>query len=138
MVKKKRKSEGETCSVIRVMRGEKKGGRRGRQKDEHQIGGVPTLQNFKFIRPENLDQACRILSENRGKVKILAGGTDVMIEMRDDKLPPSIEMVMKISHLEELRFIEDDGKNIRIGDRKSTLLNSSHTDISRMPSSALK
>ncbi len=73
------------------------------------------MQNFKFIRPENLDQACRILSENRGKVKILAGGTDVMIEMRDDKLPPSIEMVMEISHLEELRFIEDDGKNIRIG-----------------------
>lgn len=73
------------------------------------------MQNFKFIRPENLDQACRILSENRGKVKILAGGTDVMIELRDDKLPPEIEMVMEISNLEELSFIEDDGKNIRIG-----------------------
>jgi len=73
------------------------------------------LQTFNFIRPENLDQTCGILSENRGKVKILAGGTDVMIEMRENKLAPSIEMVMEISHLEELRFIEDDGKNIRIG-----------------------
>lgn len=73
------------------------------------------MQNFKFIRPEDLDQACRILSENRGKIKILAGGTDVMIEMRDNKLAPDIEMVMEIGHLEELRFIEDDGKYIRIG-----------------------
>jgi len=73
------------------------------------------LQTFNFIRPENLDQACGILSENRGKVKILAGGTDVMIELRDNKLPLAIETIMEISHLEELSFIEDDGENIRIG-----------------------
>jgi CO/xanthine dehydrogenase FAD-binding subunit len=73
------------------------------------------LQNFTFIRPKNIDQGCRILSENRGKVRILAGGTYVIIEMRENKLDPSIEMVMEISHLKELRFIEDDGKNIRIG-----------------------
>lgn len=73
------------------------------------------MQNFKFVRSATLEGACRFLEENPGKVKLIAGGTDLMIEIRNDKLLPEIETILEIGHLEELRFIVEDGDFIRFG-----------------------
>ena len=73
------------------------------------------MQDFDFIRPGDLNGACRFLAANKGQVKIIAGGNDLMIDLRKDNLPETTTMIMEVSHLKELKYIKADGKYIRIG-----------------------
>jgi len=73
------------------------------------------LQNFNFIRPNNLDEACDLLVRYKDKAKIIAGGTDLIIALREEKLANCLEIIIDISNLEELNHIKEEGKYIRIG-----------------------
>ncbi|NQT60601.1 MAG: FAD binding domain-containing protein [Bacteroidetes bacterium] len=57
-----------------------------------------------------------LLNLYRGKAKLIAGGTDLMVEFRaEDKKVKDIELVIDTSHIAELKFIEVDDESIRIG-----------------------
>jgi CO/xanthine dehydrogenase FAD-binding subunit len=73
------------------------------------------LQNFNFIRPDNLDEACDLLIRYKDKAKLIAGGTDLIIALREEKLPNCLEIIIDISNLGELNYIKEEGKYIRIG-----------------------
>ncbi len=73
------------------------------------------MQNFNFIRPNNLDEACDLLVRYKDKAKLIAGGTDLIIALREEKLPNCLEIIIDISNLEELNHIKEEGKYIRIG-----------------------
>jgi len=73
------------------------------------------LQNFNFIRPDNLDEACDLLVRYKDRAKLIAGGTDLIIALREEKLPNYLEIIIDISNLEELKYIKEEGKYIRIG-----------------------
>jgi len=73
------------------------------------------LQNFNFIRPDNLEEACDLLVRYKDRAKLIAGGTDLIIALREEKLPNCLEIIIDISNLEELNHIKEEGKYIRIG-----------------------
>lgn len=73
------------------------------------------MQNFNFIRPDNLDEACDLLVRYKDRAKLIAGGTDLIIALREEKLPNYLEIIIDISNLEELKYIKEEGKYIRIG-----------------------
>ncbi len=73
------------------------------------------MQNFNFIRPDNLEKACDLLVRYKDKAKLIAGGTDLIIALREEKLPNCLEIIIDISNLEELNYIKEEGKYIRIG-----------------------
>jgi len=73
------------------------------------------LQNFNFIRPDNFKEARDLLVRYKDKAKLIAGGTDLIIALREDKLPNCLEIIIDISNLEELNYIKEEGKYIRIG-----------------------
>lgn len=73
------------------------------------------MQNFNFIRPDNLDKVCDLLVRYKDRVKLIAGGTDLIIALREEKLPNCLEIIIDISNLEELNYIKEEGKYIRIG-----------------------
>ncbi len=73
------------------------------------------MQNFNFIRPDNFKEACDLLVRYKDKAKLIAGGTDLIIALREDKLPNCLEIIIDISNLEELNYIKEEGKYIRIG-----------------------
>lgn len=73
------------------------------------------MQNFNFIRPDNLDEACDLLIRYKDKAKLIAGGTDLIIALREEKLPNCLEIIIDISNLGELNYIKEEGKYIRIG-----------------------
>ena len=75
------------------------------------------MQNFNFIRPNNLDEACDLLVRYKDRAKLIAGGTDLVIALREEKLPNCLEIIIDISNLEELKYIKEEGKYIRIGSR---------------------
>ena len=73
------------------------------------------MQNFNFIRPDNLDKVCDLLVRYKDRVKLIAGGTDLIIALREEKLPNCLEIIIDISNLEELNYIKEEGKYIKIG-----------------------
>lgn len=69
------------------------------------------MRDFDYFRPRSLKEALSILSQE--KVKVLAGGTDLLVKMKDGLLRP--ESLMDISFLDELRFIREENGKIVIG-----------------------
>ncbi len=69
--------------------------------------------NVDYIRPQTLPEALAFLSENAPDTIILAGGTDVMIDMRSDSLHS--KYLLDVSRLSELREIEIRDAELAIG-----------------------
>ncbi|NLO27879.1 MAG: molybdopterin dehydrogenase, partial [Actinobacteria bacterium] len=46
------------------------------------------MKTFKHVTAESVEDAISILKEAGGKARIIAGGTDLLGEMRDAILPP--------------------------------------------------
>lgn len=71
---------------------------------------------FNLVRVESLKEALDFLSLNGKDTKIIAGGTDLMVELRDiapnEKGP---DTVLDITPVKGLKGIEDNGETITIG-----------------------
>jgi carbon-monoxide dehydrogenase medium subunit len=72
------------------------------------------MRNFDYVKPKTLQQAIDLLAEHRGKARILAGGTDLLVKMKQKLLAPEILVDIKaIPGLERIEY--RDGKGMRIG-----------------------
>ena len=71
------------------------------------------LPKFDFHEPKTLKEACQILAEYGPKARIIAGGTDLMVNMKKKILSP--EQVVSISRIPELKNLDTSGDSIRIG-----------------------
>ena len=65
------------------------------------------------VAPTSLDEVYELLSERRGRAKIIAGGTDLMVALNAESL--NAKEFIDIWRLNELRGIDDEGETIRIG-----------------------
>lgn len=71
------------------------------------------LPKFDFHEPKTLNEACQILAEYGTKAKLIAGGTDLMVNMKKKILSP--QQVVSISRIGELKKLDTSGDSIRIG-----------------------
>lgn len=79
---------------------------------------------YDYLRPASVKEACELLALHGESAKVIAGGTDLMVQIRDeDKKWANINYVVDIGHLKEMKYIKEDGDIIRIGALAS------HTDI---------
>jgi len=62
---------------------------------------------------KSIDEVIALLHKYGKEAKIIAGGTDIVIALRNSKISPKV--LIDISKIEELKNIEDDGEYIRIG-----------------------
>ena len=62
---------------------------------------------------KNIEEVVELLDKYGKNSKIIAGGTDLVIALRNLKISPRV--LINISKIEELRKIEDDGECITIG-----------------------
>jgi len=69
--------------------------------------------NVDYIRPQNLPEALTFLNENAPDTTILAGGTDVMVDMRSGEL--NRRYLLDVGRLADLRHIEIDDGRLTIG-----------------------
>ena len=88
-----------------------------------------------FIRPKSLPEALAFLRENGPDASILAGGTDVMIDMRSGDLKP--RYLLDVGRLAELRKIEILGDELSIG-AAVTITEIGKSDLIRRHSPALQ
>ena len=69
---------------------------------------------FEYLEPESIGEALMMLGQYQGRSKILAGGTDLMLQMRYKTIKP--EYVIDITRIPGLDYVTfDDNRGLKIG-----------------------
>jgi carbon-monoxide dehydrogenase medium subunit len=66
-----------------------------------------------YCRPSSISEALRLLEEYKGDAKIIAGGTDVLVQLRRKQLSPRV--IVDITRIPGLDQIRDEQEIIRLG-----------------------
>ncbi len=72
------------------------------------------LPRFDYLAPKTINEACLLLSKYEGTAKIMAGGTDLLVSVKQKKITPSY--VVNIKGIPKLDYIHyNQKKGLRIG-----------------------
>lgn len=75
--------------------------------------GIKTIKPFVYHKPKSVMDAASLLIRYENKVKIIAGGTDLMVMMKDRVLTPeNIIDIKSITGLDQIFWDEKEGLNI--------------------------
>ena len=66
-----------------------------------------------YLVPNSLGEALAMLKERRGQARVIAGGTDLIIQMK--KKEATARCLVDVTHLDELKGIELEDGFIRVG-----------------------
>lgn len=75
--------------------------------------GVRLVQEIKYFAPSDVNQALKILDSVKGDKRILAGGTDLVIALREKKINP--EAIIDLKNTQNLDYIKQENGFIKIG-----------------------
>ncbi len=71
------------------------------------------MRRFELALPESLDDCLRLLAERGPETKLLAGGTDLLPQMKNSVVMP--KRVIDLSGVARVKILESDAKGLRIG-----------------------
>jgi len=69
--------------------------------------------DFSYVAPASIDEVISLLAKHRDKAKILAGGTDLIVNIKEGMQSP--DLLIDIKSLESLRLISKEADNLIIG-----------------------
>ena len=67
------------------------------------------MKDFTYLAPTTLKAALALLAEHKGKVKVLSGGTDLMLQLQDGMFSP--EFVLNVKDIPELNTLSYHAKS---------------------------
>ena len=73
------------------------------------------MRQFTHINATTVEEAVSILREFKGRARPIAGGTDLLGQMKDDILPTYPEAIVNIKTIADLDYIREDNSTLRIG-----------------------
>lgn len=68
---------------------------------------------IEYVRAEGITHALEVLSQHGPEARILAGGTDLLVDMRERRQGPRV--LVDISEIPELATVREDGEAVRLG-----------------------
>ncbi len=71
------------------------------------------MRPFEYFAPESVDSVLGLLEQYGSQSAIMAGGTDVMVSMKERTIAP--QYIVHIEKIDELRFIRREQNSIRLG-----------------------
>ncbi len=72
------------------------------------------MRRFEYFAPQTLNEALTLLKERGDGARLLAGGTDMLVQMKEGGLhPPAIVSIHALPELKRIEF--DETKGLRIG-----------------------
>lgn len=71
------------------------------------------LWDFEYFEPVNITEAVSLLQKYGDEAKVIAGGTDLLVDMKDEKIQP--KFLVSIMKIPELKCIVEDGAELSIG-----------------------
>ena len=88
------------------------------------------MQAFDYAAPKSAEEVVQLLAGKNGEVRILAGGTDLIVQLRERRR--SAKLVIDIKNIPELTQITFDSKNgLRIGAAASCSLICADENVSQ-------
>ena len=80
------------------------------------LGYLLILPRFDYLAPSTVDEACSLLAQYKGKAKVLAGGTDLLVSMKKREANPQYLVSIKaIGGLDYIRYGPEEGLRIGAG-----------------------
>jgi len=74
------------------------------------------VPEFEYLSPQSLQEACALLAQYGNRAKVLAGGSDVLVKMKDGLIGPSY--LVSLKNLDSLKTIHyEKGTGVLIGAR---------------------
>ncbi len=72
------------------------------------------MKDFELYEPKSIGEACRHLAEYRGRARVLAGGTDLLVALKSGRLKPAAVVSLKqIKGLNKITYTRKEG--LRMG-----------------------
>ena len=72
------------------------------------------MESFEFVTPSSIDEAVKLLASNGDKARMIAGGTDILVQMRAGRRTPTVVVDVKgIAELNALSY--DASKGLTLG-----------------------
>ncbi|MCL6650175.1 MAG: xanthine dehydrogenase family protein subunit M [Chloroflexi bacterium] len=71
------------------------------------------MRRFGYLAPRTLPEAVQLLSEHASVARVLAGGTDLVVQMKDGARRP--EVIIDITGIDELRVLEEREDGLHLG-----------------------
>ena len=71
------------------------------------------MDSMRFEAPETVDAAVSLLAGASGEARVLAGGTDLLVQLRADMIEP--ELVVDIKRISETRIVTEEDGGYRVG-----------------------
>ena len=71
------------------------------------------MRSIQFEAPATVDEAAKLLAQAGGKAKPLAGGTDLIVQMRSRMVSP--ELIVDLKNIPELLDVKEEGGGFRVG-----------------------
>lgn len=68
---------------------------------------------MQYMKPQSAAEASKLLAANEGAARVLAGGTDLLVQMKSGMIAP--DMVVDIKHLDGMGDITPEDGGLRIG-----------------------
>lgn len=75
--------------------------------------GGETVHRFEYHEPSTVERACELLRTYGNEVKILAGGTDLLVRMREGTFAP--QHIVNIKKIPALDLVGESGGGVEIG-----------------------
>ena len=72
------------------------------------------MEPFEFVAPSSIEEAVKVLASNGDKARMIAGGTDILVQMRSGRRTPSV--VVDVKGIPELNALSyDASKGLTLG-----------------------
>jgi xanthine dehydrogenase YagS FAD-binding subunit len=71
------------------------------------------MRDFKIAEPQTIDQVTSLTIGKKDKYKLMAGGTDLLAEIKDEIIEP--EVVVDLKSIPDLSYIKKEKNGVRIG-----------------------
>ncbi|MFH1335444.1 MAG: xanthine dehydrogenase family protein subunit M [Candidatus Zixiibacteriota bacterium] len=73
-----------------------------------------SLPKFEYVAPKTVKEACKLLSKHRGRAKVLAGGTDLLVKMKNRE--QTFQYLVGIKNIADLNYIHyNHAVGLRVG-----------------------
>jgi NADPH-dependent glutamate synthase beta subunit-like oxidoreductase/CO/xanthine dehydrogenase FAD-binding subunit len=73
------------------------------------------MKSFKHINASSVEEVTSALEDYGRKARIIAGGTDLLGQMKDDILPEYPEVIVNIKTISGLDYIREEGQTLKVG-----------------------
>jgi len=73
------------------------------------------MKSFNHVDAKTVKEAVKLLKNNRGRAKLIAGGTDLLSTLKDKILPAYPETIINIKTIPNLNHISEDAGGLKIG-----------------------